>query len=62
MSGFRKVIDTLVKETINFGAPVYLVNGDGLPGQRRQRRLLQGPATQGRFTPAVGLRLGHLRR
>ena len=28
MSGFREIIDTLVKETNDFDAPVYLVNGD----------------------------------
>lgn len=28
MSGFREIIDTLVQETNNFDAPVYLVNGD----------------------------------
>ena len=28
MSGFREIIDTLVRETNKFDAPVYLVNGD----------------------------------
>jgi hypothetical protein len=28
MSGFRKIIDSLIQETNNFDAPVYLVNGD----------------------------------
>ncbi|MEV5050092.1 hypothetical protein [Arthrobacter sp. LAR12-1-1.1] len=28
LSGFREIIDVLVKETNNFDAPVYLVNGD----------------------------------
>ena len=28
MSGFREIIDALIKETNNFDAPVYLVNGD----------------------------------